>query len=308
MIEEAWRQYIGWAAQARAMQKRARFWNKISFGAAVLAAIFGTLATQLTDLDGHQSMLYALLAASAAIASAVYTWIGKDGIGSESEQLWTKARAAAEAIKSESYRFAGGVAGYANSDSPAQLFRTRIAQLKKDAVDAGVTPSAPNVEVPNSRPIPVIPMTAARYLDDRIGDQLTYFHRDLVKARHRITTLRLASGFAMIAAAVCGATTALSQDHIVAGWIGVITTIVAALSAQGLADRNRLTCTKAGMMIDRLEDIKLEWSAGGLSLPELIEKTEMLMEAEHGLWIQLMAKSTLKNEGGVPKAEARDQS
>ena len=53
------------------------------------------------------------LACAAAVASALSLYVGRQALAVGAESGWLRARATAEAIKSECFRFAGGVGDYA---------------------------------------------------------------------------------------------------------------------------------------------------------------------------------------------------
>src|SRR5688500_16636526 len=102
MIETGWDEYRGWAARSRQLQGQLRSWNLASLLGVVAAAIFGGLAVQLKDTDPWGSAL----AAAAAVAAAIAPIVGREIMSSGVEKKWIRARALAEAIKSQCYRVA----------------------------------------------------------------------------------------------------------------------------------------------------------------------------------------------------------
>jgi hypothetical protein len=109
MIEEAWNEYRGWARRARMLQTSARRWSRLSFACSGLAAILGTAAAQVAG----GSVLGRALAFAAAVVAAVTPVIGREILSVDSETRWVRARATAEAIKSECFRFAAQLGEYA---------------------------------------------------------------------------------------------------------------------------------------------------------------------------------------------------
>jgi hypothetical protein len=96
MIEEAWDQYRGWAKRARTLQTSSRRWNRVAFVCAGLAAILGAAASQVTGSISGRALAFL-----AAVAAAMAPILGREILSVDSEARWIRARATAEAIKSE---------------------------------------------------------------------------------------------------------------------------------------------------------------------------------------------------------------
>ena len=120
MIEQAWNEYRGWARRARSLEAntdRSNFWAMVALVATgVLGAASGFFAANPTDWLAawlsHDAFARAL-ACLAAVASALSLYVGRQALAVGAESGWLRARATAEAIKSECFRFAGGVGDYA---------------------------------------------------------------------------------------------------------------------------------------------------------------------------------------------------
>ena len=123
MIEQAWNEYRGWARRARMLQTSARRWGHLSFACCGFAAILGTAAAQAAG----GSMLGRALAFAAAVVAAVTPVIGREILSVDSETRWTRARATAEAIKSECFRFAAQLGEYAESAAKSTFVARRDA-------------------------------------------------------------------------------------------------------------------------------------------------------------------------------------
>src|ERR1700690_4423765 len=113
MIETAWNEYRAWAKRSRVLQAATRTWNEYAFRCAILAAVLGaaasgaaTLATwaagnarpDLANAAGPTGKLLALLA---TVAAAATPFLGRHLLEAGDEAKWIRARATAEAIKSE---------------------------------------------------------------------------------------------------------------------------------------------------------------------------------------------------------------
>jgi len=138
MIEEAWDEYRGWAKRARALQTSSRRWSRVAFVCAGLAAILAAAASQVTggSISGRA------LAFLAAVAATMAPILGREILSVDSEARWIRARATAEAIKSEYFRFAAQVGDYAGSSARAAFaaFIARRNTLSEQAERAALTP------------------------------------------------------------------------------------------------------------------------------------------------------------------------
>ena len=113
MIEEAGDEYRGWAKRALTLQTSSRRWSRVASGCAGLAAILAAVGSQVTggSISGRA------LAFLAAVAAAKAPILGREILSVDSEARWIRARATAEAIKSECFRFAAQLGDYAGSSA-----------------------------------------------------------------------------------------------------------------------------------------------------------------------------------------------
>ena len=118
MIEEAWDQYRGWAKRARTLQTSPRRWSRVAFVCAGLAAILAAAASQVTS----GSISGRALAFLAAVAAAMAPILGREILSVDSEARWIRARATAEAIKSECFPFAAPLGDYAGASRQSSFY------------------------------------------------------------------------------------------------------------------------------------------------------------------------------------------
>lgn len=104
-IEAAWSDYRGWGRRSRTLQTEVHHWNRAAAACAVLAAVLGAAAA-----SGVHDATAKVLSALAAIAAAVTHILRRHLLATRSEARWILARASAEAIKSECFLFAAGLA------------------------------------------------------------------------------------------------------------------------------------------------------------------------------------------------------
>ena len=98
-LAEAWEAYSRWDAAAIARKRRLDLSRIVIFVLLVAAALTGVLASQLT---------LTWFAGIAAACSAAAALLGREAVGPAVERLWLTARAAAETLKSEAFKYAAG--------------------------------------------------------------------------------------------------------------------------------------------------------------------------------------------------------
>src|SRR5689334_14252713 len=100
MLEQAWKEYRGWAARARGLQSSASNWSMAAFACVVAAALLGAAAIHTVEL--HPALAN-YLSLGAAAAAALVPFVGKEILATGAEAKQYRARATAESIKSECY-------------------------------------------------------------------------------------------------------------------------------------------------------------------------------------------------------------
>ncbi len=183
MLETAWKDYRGWAAAARSLQRSARNQALWALALACAAALFGALAAALGPPAGSLRTGASLLAAVCAGLAPV---LGRHILDADDQSRWIQGRATAEAIQSECYRYAGRSGEYAGADA-ARLFGTRVSALAKAAQDKGVVPDAQAREKQDEPPPPA-GMTSAWYRENRLAAQRTWYAKR--SAEHRAAAQR----------------------------------------------------------------------------------------------------------------------
>src|SRR5262245_3905545 len=299
MIEEAWNEYRGWAKRARMLQTSARRWSRLSFTCAGLAADLGTAAAQAAG----SSVLGRALAFAAAVVAAVTPVIGREILSVDSEARWIRARATAEAIKSECFRFAAQLGEYAGSAARSAFVARRDA-LAEPAERAGLTPLADPISKEGDPRCPPTSLTAAWYMENRVDEQMRYYANGQSENERSATQLRTISFTSAIVAAILGVAGSSFGQEWFASWIGVMTTITVAVMAYGLLDRRQYLAATYGAMVTRLSRIKEMFSEPVVDLASLVTATEDLLQSEHAAWPEQMIKtvtSSAKSSSGHSK-------
>lgn len=300
MIETGWDEYRGWAARARRLQADLRRWNLASLLCVTAAAFFGGLAVQLKDRDTAGSVIAGLAAVAAALAPV----IGREIMSSGVEKKWIRARALAEAIKSQCYRVAAGLPPYDGTDSAERFIAWRD-EVTKVAPAEGLVPLDDPAPSEGDKRRPATAMDSAWYLERRVEDQRKFFangQRRHEAAAGRLRLLNIAAALAAAALAAIGASKLGDATGIeFAAWAGVFVTISTAIVAVGLLDRRASLAAQYGAMAIALGRLK-EWQeATQADLKALVDRTESLLTAEHAAWAQSMspARAEAKGDSGA---------
>src|SRR5260370_24073403 len=160
MLRMAWNTYRGWAKRARDLQAAAGWWNLLALACVVLAAVCGAAPSLVPAAPDPLSVWGKWLAAAAAVAAAVGAYLGREIVGSGKEAGWIQARATAEGIKSECFRYTAKAGAYTGAEAEAaKAFKQRIDDLSKQAVEKRLGPADDPVPPKGHGPEPLVPLT-----------------------------------------------------------------------------------------------------------------------------------------------------
>jgi hypothetical protein len=290
MLRQAWNDYRGWGKLARDLQTETQRWNLAAVVLVIAAAVFGAVAS------GAPEAWSSWVAGAAAIASAVGAYLGKQIVGSGNEEAWIQARAAAEGIKSECYRYAARAGAYAPDPSAskadtdaaaAKAFLTRTTEIAKAATAHGLVRADNPVPGGGDKREPPDAMAKDWYGKFRIQDQIDYY-RDAI-ARNQAAARKLWwTAFAAGLLAVLFGAAGIASAPRFAPWIGAATTVAAAIAAYGLIDRRKYLIASYAAMRSSLEQIVGLDTAAPMKLPDVVTMTEDLLDGEHKAWLPQM--------------------
>jgi hypothetical protein len=309
MIEQAWNEYRGWAKRSRSLQASSDGWNFWAMIALILTAFLGAAATFVgtygAGWSAYSGEIVRALACAAAISSALSLYVGRQALAVGAESGWLRARATTEAIKSECFRFAAGVADYApdkaSDADAASAFIERRKTIAARAAGDSLTPEDDPVGAAGDDRRPSRPMIDQWYLSNRIDGQIDYYKKAQEKNERAYKRLQLWSfvAGALVAAVSAGAAVYGTQFAV---WTSMLTTIGAAVGAYGLAERQRYLAASYAAMKANLERLKERFEVGGVTLQALVAAAEDLMESEHAAWIDQMAKTIRPAPSPPPEA------
>ncbi|HKN26898.1 MAG TPA: DUF4231 domain-containing protein [Roseiarcus sp.] len=283
MLKMAWNAYRGWAKRARDLQAGAGRWNLAALVCIALAAVCGAATSLTPAAPSPWNVLGTWLASVAAVASAVGAYLGREILGSGKEAGWIQARATAEGVKSECYRYAAKAGPYAGAaPEAAKALQDRVAALEKLATDKSLVRGDDPVPASGDKREPTAGMTKDWYKINRIDEQIEFYRKGRARNEARADRLWWAAFLAGLAAVAFGALGAWAQ--VFAPWVGAMTTIAASIAAFGLIDRRKFLISSYSAMQASLERIKALDEARQASLADLVTTTEDLLDSEHKAW------------------------
>jgi hypothetical protein len=127
-----------------------------------------------------------VLSLLAAVAAALTPILGKEILSLGAEAKWIRARATAEAIKSECFRFAAGAGDYPGADAQ-EKFAEHLSQLSEEARKAQLFALQDPVPASGDRRRPSLPLDPKWYMASRnVIDEfpLTGKKTQILTARH----------------------------------------------------------------------------------------------------------------------------
>jgi hypothetical protein len=292
LLDVAWKDYRGWAAAARAHQGEYRQQAILVLVITCSAALFGALASIHWPDEGF------ILAASslAAILVAIGTVLGRHILDVNAQQKWLQARATAEAIQSECYRYAARCGEYSNRDA-ALRFEDRIETLSAAATSKGLFADAQARAA--ARPGPTIGMSPDWYRTHRLIDQRDWYRG---RSGEHAATARLLRRIGLALGSVAAVLGVISAAHLVswvAPFVAMITTVTTSVAAYGALGRQVYLAASYSAMVSQIDRLLALNNEGDLSDERLVEAAEDLLSSEHRAWADRVAQQEPRAKRGA---------
>jgi hypothetical protein len=273
LLREAWNEYRGWAKLARQLQASTERGNSWGMYCLVLAAVCGALTTTMSTWS-HAFLRAATLAAT--LASAVGAFLVRRFFDSGEEADWSQARATAEEIKSECFRYAAGA--YTDGEA-ANVFDLRTSELAKQAAAKSLVRVSDPVPDSGDKREPVVPITKDWYTTTRVRDQISYYRHARARIQSIVNRTWWISFGSFFAAVAFGALSAFFDPRF-AGWIPAMTTVGLMTAAYGGFGRYKYLISNYAAMQVSLERILEQDMVYPMSLAEIVTKGEDLFQSE----------------------------
>lgn len=282
MFRLLWERYRAWADTSARLKRVNGSWKRN----VLVLTIGGTALTTLGPFAG--SGVGRALPMLGAAALALATYFGKELLDAKHEEQWTRARAAAEALKSEAHKYAVQAPPYDVTDRMTRL-KSRMAELSELTKNQLPDPISPDRA---AKDMPTTWWTIDDYITKRIDGQITFYSDRAVEytdamRKGRLLTLTL-GGLAVLLSAVTGATT--EGAGVAAAILGVVTTAGGSIGAYFQAGHYEAIALKYRATADALKSLKAEFRTAPTpqAAGDLVTNAEAIMQAEHAAWLTEM--------------------
>ena len=204
-------------------------------------------------------------------------------------------RALSEALKADVYLFLAGAGPFTGPDREA-LLRDRVDELLDTARDlSGYTLAF----TPRTRPLPAVTGPES-YFTERVDRQVReYFRPGAVKASRRLERSRRAELFLSLGAAVLAG---IGASGVAAAtvWVGVLTTVAAAVTAHLASTRLEFLHLEYARVAGELARLRARANDPGADLPDLIARCEQVIATQNSTWVAKWTADDASQETAAP--------
>lgn len=293
-----WGQYRTWAATSRELKAVVSAWQFRVLTLLLVGAVSGTLSEQIGGLDlngSNWSWLARVFGWFSAIALGLAAFFSKGILSPDRERSWVRARSVAEALKSQVYLFLAKTPPYDKGAAVDIVFKEteELTNSVKGLAAKTISDEKKREGLPSG------PLTVDEYIKIRVNDQAQNFyipkaveHEGVVK---RIRAISLVLG---AIAVVLGALGGSGFAEFSAGWIPVISTATAAITAYIYAGRHQYLVISYQATAGQLERLLARWRASGKTDRDNIERNQFIMDCEAAISVEnsaWMAEWTKEN-------------
>ena len=239
MLSTTWRTYKQWAATSQSQKTRVTRAGLIVLGLTLAGTLSGAIAPVIPQALPFRGIVPWI----AAVALGIATFITTQLLNASEQQAWVKARALAEALKSECYKFAAAAPPYDRPDA-SEALAAKSAELEQtmDGVLADtITDDAAAVGLPSPG------WTIADYIRGRVDDQVKFYRNAIQRERTRIRQARWSAivlGLIAVVLSVLGGNatqTGGQAGTLAAALLGTVTTAAASIAAAFQTGRHQQT-------------------------------------------------------------------
>ena len=294
VLAYVWGKYREYALTSRKRKEELTKWRLRVFIFGISGAILGTLCQESIRLGFNDvtnlSCVPFILGFSSAAAIGLATYFGKELVNPYQEQRWIRSRSMAEALKSEIYLFRSNSPPYDTDKKPEKLIENAVELLKK----VEDLPTEIISDEQKQKGLPTEDLTVEEYIQTRVNDQINNFYRpksdELKQKMKRNKNIGLSLG---VFAIVLGA---LGLTGWTAGWIAVIATIAASITAFAYAGRYQYLIISYQTTANKLERLRVSWESKEKTdnatdaRNKFIRECEAVISIENSAWMAEMAK------------------
>jgi hypothetical protein len=221
-----------------------------------------------------------VLAGAGAIAVALAAFLSREAQSNDHVKIWSRARSAAESLKSTIFLARARVGQFGGTDRAAQI------KQRVDAVTESMATTSPR-QILGENSVDLTPLSLEEYLAKRVNDQIDWYNTRAGQFQTKADWCRNATTVLGLLSAVLALA---SATDLFAPWTPVIAAITASITAHLKSRQYQVLAATYLMTMVRLTSLLSDWAGSGkteLNTPErdtFIQKCEETMSAENGAW------------------------
>ncbi|MGD9159284.1 MAG: DUF4231 domain-containing protein [Desulfobacteraceae bacterium] len=282
-LRYTWIQYRLYAKTSRNRKREITIWRFRIFILGVAGAVFGVLCQQSIQFELNKILwqhLPTLLGMISAFILGVATYFGKELVNPEQERQWIRSRSIAEALKSESYLFVTGVKPYDKDDRSDRLLKEtkKLLESVNGLTHESLSEEGKSVGLPSDK------ITTKDYIEQRVNDQIDHFYRK--KSREYIIEIGNFKKIGLILGIIAIALGALGSTGWTAGWVAVISTLSASITAYVYASRYQYLIVSYQATANRLEFLRTHWLSSGKTDTDKDDRDKFILDCEDAISIE----------------------
>jgi hypothetical protein len=281
--EYLWVLYRKWGAASVKEQSGILRARKAVLILSIAGAILGTLCQQTNSLvEAHrlsQTWIPTAAGWGSAIVLGLAAFLSREVLTEERQQLWLKARTAAERYKAQTFLLRAKAPPYEKDDASSDELLAEARNIS-EMVGAPPPTEESDEQILAEKPLPPN-MTVTDYITRRVDDQINYYEKSATKY---MKYLKLGRNLSLVFGALAVVLGALGSTYgWTAGWIAVVSTIIAALSANQYANRYQFLMLSYRATAERLRWLKVRWGASNRTDAEVGARNKFILDCEQTL-------------------------
>jgi len=278
-VQYVWSEYRNWALTSRNVKARLEKAGGVVLLLSILGTAAGTLSPVLPDLIVNDFHVVSILPWASAALLAVAAYLTSQLLADSQRQVWVKARAVAEGLKSECFKYLAGAPPY-DVEHPAHVLADKAYDLQRSIAEVKeqVKPEE------RLKGLPTGPLTLSAYVENRVRDQIDKYYIPGISrhsaALRRAKLVALGSGFLIVLLSVGSSKAAWA-----AAVLGIITTAAAAIAAWFQSGRHQQLALNYQDAVSKLELLVARSEMASDTDKRLVVEAEAVFQAEHAAWL-----------------------
>ncbi len=275
-LEGAWTAYRTWSQTSVYHKNRMDSLIKWSLWTAIAGACLAGLSPALA------APWPKILGPASAVLVALAAYLTQQALAGDRVRTWTRARGAAESLKSGLYLYRAAVPPFDAADRNSQM-ASRVGQVMESLKDIESRPH-------DNKPVPPLSLTVEQYIAERVDEQVKWYEKRAAEHQTKADLFRKLTVFLGGVSALLALVAAMLP---VSGAIGVIATITTSITAHLKNQQYQTLVAAYRTAAIRLRTIKSEWVGIGKTDADkkerdlFIQRCEETMAAENGAWAAL---------------------